>query len=67
MNHMKLPRYTRKRDVINNKRRFRKRSNATFFNVNSRLSMESVRKRLSSTSEMYVLFMYALNDYIAKQ
>ncbi|KRY08628.1 hypothetical protein T12_8375 [Trichinella patagoniensis] len=67
MNHMKLPRYTRKRDVINNKRRFRKRSNATFFDVNSLLSMESVRKRLSSTPEMYVLFMYAVNDYIAKQ
>ncbi|KRY55778.1 hypothetical protein T03_13495 [Trichinella britovi] len=63
----RLPRYTRKRDVINNKRRFRKRSNATFFNVNSLLSMESVRKRLSSTPEMYVLFMYAVNDYIAKQ
>ncbi|XP_003378552.1 conserved hypothetical protein [Trichinella spiralis] len=29
--------------------------------------MESVRKRLSSTPEMYVLFMYAVNDYIAKQ
>ncbi|XP_003366964.1 hypothetical protein Tsp_12546 [Trichinella spiralis] len=63
----RLPRYTRKRDVISNKRRFRKRTNATFFNVNSLLSMESVRKRLSSTPEMYVLFMYAVNDYIAKQ
>ncbi|KRX99968.1 hypothetical protein T4E_8839 [Trichinella pseudospiralis] len=67
MNHMKLPRYTRKRDVIKNKRRFRKLSNATFFNVDSLLSLEFVRKRLSSTPETYVLFMYAVNDYIAKQ
>ncbi|KRZ18337.1 hypothetical protein T11_3709 [Trichinella zimbabwensis] len=67
MNHMKLPRYTRKRDVIKNKIRFRKRSNATFFNVDSLLSLEFVRKRLSSTPETYVLFMYAVNDYIAKQ